>query len=597
MRTWGFLAATMFVIACGGGGGDAPDAEPGAPDAEVPDAEPMIIDELSFYAVSVAVVGLDGTLVLRNNGTDELTFTTSATMTFTNAIPQDEAYDVTVVSEPTSQHCTVTGGSGTITDDVIATVTCADKAWVLPASGDGINPFGGGVYEPHAGIDESGYAVVAYHADDGSTACGGDPCSRIFASERTDGAWNHPTSASQGFSPAGYGTATSDVAVADNGDAVVVYDLELGGSPSNALFRSDRRTGVWTHPTTTGAAFSFPVSWAQNAAPDLTPTGGGLILWTQVNGPGDVGDVAQIYASEYTGGAWADPADVDDNYGFDAYQAQQFGGGIADNGDLVVAWIQLDGAGGCGNPSTGCEQLYVSERRGVTETNPSDLDDHVSIGGTSAVSLELDVNGGGEAIVAWRQFDGTTACPGNVACNRIYAGTVASGARTFPSSLTDSVSLAASDAYTSRVAIDDAGNVIVVWTQPDGTATRLYRAERRGGVWTKPASLAAYVNAGDTNVDGFEVAMDNNGNAIIAWMQSDGTTACGGGSCVRVYLSEYRDGAWTDPDSLTEDAVSPAGVHANYLSLAMSDGGDAVVAWSSQTDDGTVTSIFIATYQ
>ena len=47
------------------------------------------------------------------------------------------------------------------------------------------------------------------------------------------------------------------------------------------------------------------------------------------------------------------------------------------------------------------------------------------------------------------------------------------GARTLPASLTDSVSFAGSHVDDYRVAIDDVGNVIVIWSQSDGTASRL----------------------------------------------------------------------------------------------------------------------------
>lgn len=593
MRTWGFLAASILVISCGGGGSGSPDATPDDPDAEIPDAD-LTVDQVSTFTLSVTVTGLAGTLVV-SNGDDELTFTADATMTFATALLDDEAYAVTIDAEPTSQNCAVTGGTGTIAAaNATATVTCASKAWAFPTSSDAISPFGGEIYEPQAGIADDGDAVVGYYAYDSSTACNGDPCPLVFVSERTDGLWTHPTSSSQPFSAAGYSTEQIEVAVADTGDAAIVHATQrvtnctgAGVEPCRALYRSDRRGGVWTRPTGIDDYFSFAVSSAGSTSTTLNATGDGLVLWYQTNGPGDVGDAEQIYASEYDGGAWVGPANIDDNFGFDAAQAYQFDGGLADTGDIVVAYVQAD---------AGFEHVYVSERRTGVWTHPSDGTDFISLAGSDAVALELAVNGTGEAIVAWRQQDGTTDCGGG-ACSRIYVGSIAPGARTLPASLTDSVSFAGSHVDDYRVAIDDAGNVIVIWSQSDGTASRLYRAERRGGVWTEPATLASFINPTGGGVVEHEVAMDNAGNAIIAWTQRDGTTACGGGSCDRVYVSEYRGGAWTDPDSLADDPVSVVGSHAESISIAMSDGGDAVLAWGSQDDAEANQAIYIATYQ
>ena len=66
------------------------------------------------YDIGVTVSSLTGTLVLQDNGGDNLTVTSSGTYTFATTVPSGSAYDVTVLTQPSGQLCTVTGPSGTV---------------------------------------------------------------------------------------------------------------------------------------------------------------------------------------------------------------------------------------------------------------------------------------------------------------------------------------------------------------------------------------------------------------------------------------------------------------------------------------------------
>ena len=84
--------------------------------------------EFSNNSISITVTGLDaGTLVLQNNGADDLTFNNDGTQTFSLASTNTVDYSVTVFNQPTSpsQNCVVTDGSGTINGtDVFIDVAC-----------------------------------------------------------------------------------------------------------------------------------------------------------------------------------------------------------------------------------------------------------------------------------------------------------------------------------------------------------------------------------------------------------------------------------------------------------------------------------------
>jgi hypothetical protein len=77
------------------------------------------------FTISVAVAGLTGTLVLQDNGSDNLTVTTNGTSPFVTQIAGGGTYNVSVLSQPTGQNCSLGGNaSGTANANVTIAVTC-----------------------------------------------------------------------------------------------------------------------------------------------------------------------------------------------------------------------------------------------------------------------------------------------------------------------------------------------------------------------------------------------------------------------------------------------------------------------------------------
>jgi hypothetical protein len=65
------------------------------------------------------VTGLSGgtTVVLLNNATNALTVSASGSFTFSTQIQAGSTYDVTVETQPIGETCTVTGGTGTVSQN------------------------------------------------------------------------------------------------------------------------------------------------------------------------------------------------------------------------------------------------------------------------------------------------------------------------------------------------------------------------------------------------------------------------------------------------------------------------------------------------
>ncbi len=68
----------------------------------------------STYSVGGTVSGLSGTVVLENNGGNDLSISANGTFAFSTQLAQGAAYNVTVKTNPAGQTCSVTNPSGTV---------------------------------------------------------------------------------------------------------------------------------------------------------------------------------------------------------------------------------------------------------------------------------------------------------------------------------------------------------------------------------------------------------------------------------------------------------------------------------------------------
>lgn len=95
------------------------------------------------YSIGGVVDGLEAPgLVLRNNGSDDLTITANGRFDFSTSLPTGSAYEVTILNQPgsdaRSQSCMVTLGAGTISGSninnvVVSCVTTAINGIPVPA--------------------------------------------------------------------------------------------------------------------------------------------------------------------------------------------------------------------------------------------------------------------------------------------------------------------------------------------------------------------------------------------------------------------------------------------------------------------------------
>src|ERR1051325_646826 len=128
--------------------------------------------------------------------------------------------------------------------------------------------------------------------------------------------------------------------------------------------------------------------------------------------------------------------------------------------------------------------------------------------------------------------------------------------------------------------VDASGNAIVAWIQSDGTSNSVWvsRYSASANTW----STAQTIETNTAAASNASAAINASGQAVVAWLQ----TASGPTPPIKVYASRYVNGAWQTPALLETNAntvsVPPA--------VALDASGNVQVVW--QQSDGTAQSIY-----
>lgn len=382
--------------------------------------------------------------------------------------------------------------------------------WTHPVDiNDSISPSGGqGAYEPAVAMDRDGNTVIAWSQNDGGPD-GGD--SRIYKSEYRNGTWTHPASLNDYFSP-GASVAEPEVAMDDIGNAIIVWTS--WNSSDNRIYMSEYRSGTWIHPADASDYLSTSIGNIFELDLAMSNNGDAILVWRQWK---STPDGNQIYKSEYRSGAWTHPASLASNISPNGRNAWRPRAAMDDAGNTIIAWYAQD--------LSGINQVFKSEYRSSTWLHPNSPSDNISPDGQTASSPEVAMDKNGNALITWYQHDGTNY--------QIFMSEYRSGAWHHPSSLADNISPDGQNAFQSRIALGNNGNAIITWYQHDGTNYQVFKSEYWQGIWLHPDDLADNISPDGQDATAPLAVMDDSGNAIIAWYQPDGATT-------QVFASELR---------------------------------------------------------
>lgn len=108
------------------------------------------------FSIGGTVTGLNGSVVVQNNGGDDLTITADGSFTFPTALPDGSAYALTVLTNPSSpvhQTCTPSNASGTTNGSNVTNIAivCSTNSYTVGGSVAGLT--GAVVLQNNAGDD------------------------------------------------------------------------------------------------------------------------------------------------------------------------------------------------------------------------------------------------------------------------------------------------------------------------------------------------------------------------------------------------------------------------------------------------------------
>lgn len=338
------------------------------------------------------------------------------------------------------------------------------------------------------------------------------------------------------------------VAMDDNGNVIVVWNENQG------LNVSEYTNGAWGKP------FTIPISGINTLDQYVAMSGNGdaIILWTEYIGPDS--RKAEVKMIERKGGLWGEPVSI-------SYNAPPgmgtLGVRLADNGDAVIVWRE----------DVPWEALFMVDRRGGLWSAPINITDgYVNRAANTPDDCDIAMADNGDTVIVWRGLDNFYSGP-----SHIYRSEYRNGAWQHPASGADYINMPDMNGSKPRVAISNSGDAMVSWIQwqLSTNGVRSYDilvSKYRGGAWSAPASL----NLDSPAISSMSLAMDNSGNATMAWYSQILASDNYG-----VYAYECRAdvcGLVSDGNELSPNSAS---LHDSYNPyVAMDDSGNAVIFWS-----------------
>lgn len=481
--------------------------------------------------------GLTGTLVLQNNGADDLTLSANGSFTFATAAAVASTYSVTVKTQPASpaQICTVANASGTIAaaDITNVAITCT----AVPLTLSGSTPASGAT-----GVARDVVPVLTFSTNiDAATTVANISLSSAFGAVPVSLA----IAGAQIF-------VTPGVTLAPSLEYTLDIGIGLRGTAGERLASATSLTfttaGVWSTPV---LIEHDDVTSALRPRLAIDDAGNALAVWDQSNGT-----ASQIHANRYANG-WGTAAVIGPGAGSPPLGAFIPSAAFDGAGNAIVAWHQNDPPGA---PTGSFNVWWTRSTSGGAFASPAQLSN-----GESAGPVQIAVNAAGDAVAVWWQLD--PVMTGSVA--HVWSTSFTPGGGwTAPQRIVSKVDTASTKV---QVAIDAAGNALAVWMQPDvvGTGARLDIWATRyvaGGGWEAP-QLIETDNAG--NATDPQLAMEPNGNAFAVWQASDGIRT-------NIWANRFVKGTgWGTAALIEASDVGPA-----FAPRVAADGaGNAIAVW------------------
>ena len=178
----------------------------------------------------------------------------------------------------------------------------------------------------------------------------------------------------------------------------------------------------------------------------------------------------------------------------------------------------------------------------------------------------------GNAIAVWAQYDDPR--------NDVWASRYVASTQAWSAPVRVSSANAVAGVTVADLAVDAAGNAIALWAQGDGRTNHFdewYATyDAAAGAWSAPALASDGVDS----AYGGRVAVNANGQAVVAWQQEngDGTTVSNAPTDVWA-RTVTAAGLWSAPRTINAIAGAQLGVY-GQISVAVDSAGNGAVVWA-----------------
>jgi len=480
------------------------------------------------FTIGGTVTGLKGSLVLQNNGGDDLTLNADGPFAFAGMLANGASYNVSVRTQPASppQVCTVSNGSGAVpganvgnvgiscvTFLTVTSTTPADNAAGVARNATITVQFSANV-DPTT-INESNITL---------TSAGGNK-RLTFATNARDVVITPAGS----FFPAAHYTLTITPAVRGAQGEVLAGEV----------VRSFRATdGQWSAPRIISAA-------PYNAAPRIAfdASGNAIAIWRQ-----SVGAEFKVAATRYVAGTgWGTPVIVDPS----SHNVGAAELAVDPSGNAFAVWSDYVGP---------ADYRVLASRY----TPASAWSPEVQLSGSAFSNYpQVAVDPAGNAIAVWEESDGAGI---RFAWAKRYVIGSGWGGET---SLGGGSGTTAADLMAPQIAMDRDGNAIATYRvranliYHDGIARRFSPATG----WEAGESFEAEM----ASVSIVPVVFAPNGDAFAFWTQG---SANFGHASIWANRYDANDG-WKAATLLESDDIAPG----SSVSLAVDAAGNAIAVW------------------
>lgn len=477
----------------------------------------------SGLVVSGKVQGLDGTLIIQNNGKDDITIEKDGTFSFNVTDKSD--YNIEMFREPCAQRCEIKNGKGIVENKSVENIDiiCLAKTWTNTQKFLAGTEFSSMEIEVRdIAMNKKGDVIVIWNTRRNGTY---NTIMRLYKSEYFDGKWHHPLNSADSVSLIESFIMTAHVAM-NNDRAVIVWDQQKPFD-GYGVYKSEYKYGVWEKPTLISDQINITYTNVirTNVAMDINNNI--IITWTDLN----YDETAAIYMSEYRNGIWSYPKDKNDklNVGTEFISRDPLIAMNSDN-EAIIVWGQF--------VVDGPLKLYKSEYFDDKWHHPHATTEHFD--STQKATLgSVAMNDLGNILVAWTS---------KISDSKI--GVVISERKNHIWEESNYINPEGGLAAFPIAKLSENGDAIVVWNEGDESNTIYYnstfKTERRNEKWDWPIYKNDIVNQSKylsfPNVD-----MDNYGNTLIGWKTWTG-------SSYNFLKKEYDLNHWKDIKIVGEES-------------------------------------------